>query len=83
MDANVNQSRPWELDDEIKVFSIALRIENENEIEWLLYVYSPISEIEGVELTIPGYGVVRLNSSPKGEYYHLENSNDQLIRLNI
>lgn len=83
LNANVNSPRPWELNDELKVFSIALRIDINEDSEWLLYVYSPLRKYKDIKLDLPGYGVVVLNSSPKGEYYHLKKKNDELVNLKI
>tara|TARA_R110002049_G_scaffold15822_3_gene64163 strand:- start:14784 stop:16439 length:1656 start_codon:yes stop_codon:yes gene_type:complete len=83
LDANVNPIRPWRLNDELKVFSIALCIGENKDQEWLLYTYSPLDEYKDVKLTLPGYGIVELNSTPKGEYYHLKKNSDELINLKI
>jgi hypothetical protein len=71
LDTNLDPARPWTLDTEIPVFSLALVLGNSPEREWLIYAHSPLNEYWNTIVTLPEYGPVKISASPSGRFYHL------------
>jgi len=73
--------RPWDLETELPVFSIALVIGKQPTREWLVYAHSPIRETKNVTISLPGYGQVTIDSSPRGVFYQVFEANKQIVKL--
>jgi hypothetical protein len=71
LDTDLDPARPWTLNTEIPVFSLALVLGNSPEREWLVYAHSPLNEIRNVNIAIPGYGSVTVNVTASGCFYHV------------
>ena len=71
LDTDLDPTRPWTLDTEIFVFSLALVLGNSPEREWLIYVHSPLKERDNVKIAVPDYGPVTVNVMPTGCFYHV------------
>ncbi|BBA32350.1 hypothetical protein sS8_0382 [Methylocaldum marinum] len=81
LDTNMDPKRPWTLSTEIPVFTLALEKGVLPTREWLIVVHAPLGNQSNVEVTIPEYGTVRVNASPKGGYYHLYEVDGKLERI--
>jgi hypothetical protein len=71
LDSGADPRRPWNLDTDLPVFSLALVKGRAPYREWLVYVHSPRESIPEVTLTVPGYGTVQVEATPAGNYYRL------------
>lgn len=71
LDTDLDPKRPWNLSTEIPVFTLALEKGVAPDREWLIVIHSPLGDRADVEVTVPGYGGVRVSAAPKGSYYHL------------
>ena len=69
LDTNLDLPRPWKLDTEIPVFSLALVDGAAGNRRWLVYAHSPLRERRGVEITIPGYGKIKADVPVEGVFY--------------
>jgi hypothetical protein len=69
LDADVNPARPWILSTEIPIFALALRKGEPPKREWLVYAHAPLGDRENVQLTVPGYGDIRVKVTVGGSYY--------------
>lgn len=69
LDTNLNPPRPWKLDTEIPVFSLALVDGAAGSRRWLVYAHSPVQERKAVEITIPEYGKVTVDVPVAGAFY--------------
>jgi len=62
--------RPWTLTTRIPVFTLARVLGTKPRREWLLYAHAPMGAREGVQVTIPDYGPVKVDV-PVGGCFHL------------
>ncbi len=72
LDASANPPYPWtDLGTHIPVFAIALSLGMGADREWLLYAHSPVKACKDVEVTLPGFGRLRIDTAPEGVFYHV------------
>jgi hypothetical protein len=71
LDTNLDPARPWTLDTEIPVYSLALVLGNSPEREWLVYAHSPLKEFKNVNIAVPGYGFLMIDVAPSGCFYNI------------
>ncbi len=71
LDTSVDPPRPWKMSTELPVFVLALVLGESPEREWLIYAHSPLKERKDVEVSLPGYGPIRIDVRPVGNYYHV------------
>jgi hypothetical protein len=69
LDTNLDAPRPWKLDTEIPVFSLALVEGAKGNRRWLVYAHSPVQERKDVEITVPDYGKVTVDVPVAGAFY--------------
>jgi hypothetical protein len=72
LDTNLDAPRPWKLDTEIPVYSIAFVDGTKGNRRWLVYAESPLQERKNVEITIPDYGKITVNVSIAGVFYTVD-----------
>lgn len=72
LDTNLDPPRPWKLDTEIPVFSLALVNGSQGNRKWLVYAHSPVQDRKAVEITIPGYGRVTVDVPVAGAFYEVD-----------
>ncbi len=68
LDTSLDPARPWKLDTELPVFSLARSIGERGRREWLVYAHSPLQDRSGVEIRIPDYGKVSMDVSVGGSF---------------
>lgn len=73
--------RPWNLETEVPVFSLALVIGTAPNREWLIYAHSPLRETENAEVSLAEYGNVGIKSSPSGSYYLVSETSRSAKRI--
>ena len=81
LNTSANPKRPWKLKTKIRVYSLALVLGDKPNREWLVYVFSPVSDEANVGISIPDYGKVTLDAVPGGAYYHVFERNGETRRL--
>ena len=69
LDTNLDPKRPWNLETDIPVFSLALAREKDSETEWLVFAHSPLENRQDVEITIPNFGEITVDVSRQGSFY--------------
>ncbi len=65
LEASVNPPRPWNNNTVIEVWSLALRLGEAPNREWLLFAYAPLRDQTDVTITVPDYGDVTIDV-PRG-----------------
>ncbi len=66
LEASVNPPRPWNNDTVIEVWSLALRLGEAPNREWLLFAYAPLRDQADVKITVPGFGELTIDV-PRGD----------------
>lgn len=79
LNTNLDPATPWSLTTEIPVFAIARVIGATPNREWLVYAHSPLLDRTGVEITLPGYGVVTTDVLREGIFVRVKENNNDLI----
>jgi hypothetical protein len=69
LDTNLDPPRPWKLNTEIPVFSLALVTGEKGNRRWLVYAHSPLEDRKNVEITIPDYGKITVDVPVAGAFY--------------
>jgi len=69
LDTNLDPPRPWKLDTEIPVLSLALVEGKISNRRWLVYAHSPLQDHKNVEITIPEYGKITVDVPGAGAFY--------------
>ena len=69
LDTNLDPARPWKLDTEIPVFSLALVEGEKGARRWLVYGHSPLEDRKNVEITMPEYGKITVDVPVAGAFY--------------
>ena len=73
LDADVNpQEYPWESFWTVNVYALALTMGEAPSRKWLVYAHSPLQNRKSVELTVPGYGKVKVDVTVGGSFYELD-----------
>jgi hypothetical protein len=75
LDTNLDPRKPWTLETEIPVFSLALELGRKPEREWLIYAFAPLVNEREVTVQIPGERSARITAGEAGHFY--------LVRENI
>jgi hypothetical protein len=66
---SANPARPWTTTTQVNVFALARLLGTTPNRRWLLYLYSPLYQFEGITVTIPNYQAVTVNATPGGYFY--------------
>jgi hypothetical protein len=69
LDTNLDPPRPWKLETELPVFSLALVEGEKGNRRWLVHAYSPVGARKDVEITIPEYGKIKADATVAGAFY--------------
>jgi hypothetical protein len=72
LDTNLDAPRPWTLETEIPVYSMALVEGVKGGRRWLVYAHSPLQDRKNVEITIPEYSKVTVDVPVAGAFYVVE-----------
>jgi hypothetical protein len=78
LDTNLDPPRPWKLDTEIPVFSLALVDGEKGNRRWLVYAESPLQDRQNVEIAIPDYGKITVNVSVGGSFYLVDEKSKKI-----
>ncbi|MEP7271362.1 MAG: hypothetical protein ABI882_07640 [Acidobacteriota bacterium] len=69
LDTDLDAPRPWKLTTAIPVFSMALVKGNAPSRQWLVYGHAPLGSRNGVSISIPDYGAIRVDVAVAGSFY--------------
>jgi hypothetical protein len=72
LDTNLDAARPWGLDTNIPVFSLALVRGDKGKRRWLLYGHSPLEDRRNVTITLPEFGNVTVDAPRAGAFYVID-----------
>jgi hypothetical protein len=72
LSTNLDPPGEWTLATEIPVFSLARVMGEPGAREWLLFAHSPVTGHDGVTITLPEYGPIRVNVSRGGSFYRIQ-----------
>lgn len=72
LETSVDPPRPWNLETQLPVFSLALVMGNAPRRQWLVYAHGPIGPRNNVKVTIPGYRAITINISQGGSFYTVD-----------
>lgn len=78
LDTNLDPPRPWKLETEIPVFSLALVQGEAENRRWLVYAYSPVADRKAVEITVSEYGKITVDVPVAGAFYMLSEKNKNI-----
>jgi hypothetical protein len=79
LDTNLDPLRPWKLDTEIPVYSLALVTGEKGNRRWLVYAESPLQDRQNVEITIPDYGKITVDVPVAGAFYVVDEKSQKVI----
>jgi hypothetical protein len=83
LDTNLDAERPWGMNTNIPVFSMALARGNEGSRRWLVYAHSPLEDRRGVEITLPGHGPITVDVPRAGAFYVVEEKTGKVAPLDV
>jgi hypothetical protein len=72
LDTSLDPPRPWTMQTNIPVFSLALVTGQEPQRRWLLYAHSPLEDRRDVRITIPEFGAVTVDVPRAGAFYTID-----------
>lgn len=81
LDADVNPERPWKLDAEIPVFSLALRLGEAPHRSWLVYAHAPLRDYKNVQITIPEWQAIKVNVPREGAFYEVKEADGSVREI--
>ena len=72
LDTNLDAERPWNLETQIRVFSLALVQGEKPYRRWLVYAHSPLKNRKNVKITVPDYRELSVDVSVAGSFYLID-----------
>ena len=69
LDTDLDPPRPWALETNIPVFSLALVKGPEGSRQWLVYAHSPLKDRKAVKITLPGCGKITVDVPRAGSFF--------------
>jgi hypothetical protein len=81
LDTNIDPPRPWTLQTNIPVFSIALVMGKEPNRRWLIYAHSPLESRTDVKITIPQFGEITVDTPRAGAFYTIDEQTRKITHV--
>ena len=78
LDTNLDPPRPWTLQTNLPVFSMALVQGEKPARRWLLYAHSPLADRKGVRITVPEYREISVDVPRCGAFYLLKEASGEV-----
>ena len=75
LDTDLDPPRPWTLQTNLPVFSMALVQGDKPARRWLLYAHSPLADRKGVRISVPDWRKVSVDVPRRGAFYLIEEAN--------
>ena len=76
LNTNLDPAQPWALDTVLPVFSLARVIGTTPNRQWLVYANSPQQDRTNVQVTIPNYHDVTINTTVAGSFYLVDEASN-------
>ena len=73
--------RPWGHKTDLPVFALALVLGKEGERRWLVYAHAPLKGLTGVQVSVPGYGPVRVDVPREGAFHVVRERKQSVVRV--
>ena len=83
LDTNLDPKRPWVLNTQIPVFSLALVLNEEPDREWLIYAHAPLGDQHGVKIVVPHCTTIETDVTSQGAYFHVIEKNSVIHIVSI
>jgi len=81
LNTSLDPKKPWTLQTDLPVFSLARVRKGSEGREWLLYAHAPLRTHQQAKITVPGYGVVDVEVPRKGAFYHIKKRDRSVTRI--
>lgn len=78
LDTSLDPVGAWDLKTELPVMAVARVIGGKGKREWLVYVHATRKPAQNVELTIPDYDKVKVNTTLGGSYYWIQEADKSI-----
>src|SRR5262249_459209 len=75
LDTSLDPPRPWSLNTELKVFSLALMMGQPGSRPWLIYAHAPLGDRDGVTIDIPHFTHVTMSVKVGGSFAVVDERN--------
>lgn len=76
LETDLDPERPWDMQTNLPVFSLALKLpppdESAGTPRWLVYAHSPLKDRTDVEITVPGFGAINVDTPRAGAFYLID-----------
>jgi len=83
LETDRDPERPWDLQTDIPVFSLALKLpppdESAGTPRWLVYAHSPLKDRTDVRITVPGFGAITVDTPRAGAFYLLDETAEETV----
>lgn len=83
LDTSVDPERPWTLETELPVFSLALTRGQAPNREWLVYAHSPLENHQDVKVTLPGYRDVTISATVGGSFLLVDEAGGETVPVAV
>ena len=83
LDTSLDPERPWEMQTNIPVFSLALVLGETGKRRWLVYAHSPLEDRREVEIALPEFGEVTIDVPRAGVFYVVGERGKDISRLDL
>jgi len=81
LDTSLDPTGPWDLKTELPVMSVARVLGDQGRREWLIYVHATRTPAQNVELTIPDYDKVKVDTRLEGNYYWVREADTSVTEI--
>jgi hypothetical protein len=75
LDTSIDPPRPWNLNTELKIFSIALAMGQPGSRRWLIYAHAPLGDRDDVAIDIPEFKPVTMSVKVGGTFAVVDEQN--------
>lgn len=81
LDTSADPPRPWSLDTELPVQSLAYVLDEQGRRRWLVYARAPLGERRGVSIQIPQGPEITVDVPVAGAFYLVGENSDEIMRV--
>ena len=81
LDTSVDPTGAWTLQTELPVMAVARVLGKPGQREWLIYVQATRTAQKGVEITVPGYQKVRVDTVLAGSYFWVREADGSVTEV--
>ena len=81
LDTSANEQKLRSLDDEVRIFALAVVTGSAPHRRWLVYAFSPLGDHDGITIAVPGFGSIQADVDEGGRYYVLDEGSHAVSQL--